>query len=475
MEMKQFKSKTLKYLFITIIIVYLVASFFIMNAIYHRYYDQEKQSLIELAESARTFMNHDDIKSLEAHFDDTLKPEYQYLKTNLINLKESKNTISFAYLMKQVNDRIVFLVDSESVDSEDYSYPGQIFYEASPIDYEPYINKQTVVTPETQDRWGLWISVLVPVIDDNEVIAVLGLDFDANHFKQEILNQTFNYFYVLISLLILMIAYYILLQKNIKLRSLSKQLIESEGLFKGVFEQSPIGIATMSSKRQMSRVNPSFIAIVERTNQEQVGKNWRFMTHPDDLKREEVLFNAFLKKEINQYEIEKRLMGKDGQYFWVRVKISSLDLSDSEDFSYICLIEDISEHKKISEALFETERSKSVLLSHIPGLAYRCKNDEQWTMEFVSDGCLELTGYEPDELINNRVISFNEIIDTQYREVLRKQWEQVLGKHENFRAEYQIITKSNEVKWVLELAQGIYDQKGNVIALEGIVIDITQT
>ena len=88
MEMKQFKSKTLKYLFITIIIVYLVASFFIMNAIYHRYYDQEKQSLIELAESARTFMNHDDIKSLEAHFDDTLKPEYQYLKTNLINLKE---------------------------------------------------------------------------------------------------------------------------------------------------------------------------------------------------------------------------------------------------------------------------------------------------------------------------------------------------------------------------------------------------
>ena len=475
MEMKQFKSKTLKYLFITIIIVYLVASFFIMNAIYHRYYDQEKQSLIELAESARTFMNHDDIKSLEAHFDDTLKPEYQYLKTNLINLKESKNTISFAYLMKQVNDRIVFLVDSESVDSEDYSYPGQIFYEASPIDYEPYINKQTVVTPETQDRWGLWISVLVPIIDDNEVIAVLGLDFDANHFKQEILNQTFNYFYVLISLLILMIAYYILLQKNIKLRSLSKQLIESEGLFKGVFEQSPIGIATMSSKRQMSRVNPSFIAIVERTNQEQVGKNWRFMTHPDDLKREEVLFNAFLKKEINQYEIEKRLMGKDGQYFWVRVKISSLDLSDSEDFSYICLIEDISEHKKISEALFETERSKSVLLSHIPGLAYRCKNDEQWTMEFVSDGCLELTGYEPDELINNRVISFKEIIDTQYREVLRKQWEQVLGKHENFRAEYQIITKSNEVKWVLELAQGIYDQKGNVIALEGIVIDITQT
>jgi predicted signal transduction protein with EAL and GGDEF domain len=41
----------------------------------------------------------------------------------------------------------------------------------------------------------------------------------------------------------------------------------------------------------------------------------------------------------------------------------------------------------------ESERSKSVLLSNLPGLAYRCNYDPDWTMQFVSAGCLELTGY----------------------------------------------------------------------------------
>lgn len=469
------KEKRISTIFHIVLFAYLIACFFIMNAIYAAYYDTEKNNIIDYAKSTKLFINPIDIKSLEVRFEDTEKENYKFLKNNLVELKHSGNNIKFAYLMKKIDDKIYFLVDSENPESEDYSYPGQLYFEATPIDFEPFISKQTVVTDEVSDRWGTWISVLVPVIDQNEVIAVLGLDYDAVKFKQNILNQTLNYFYVFISILVLIIVYYWIVRKNLELEKISNQLKESEGLFKAIFEQSPIGIATISSNRQTTRVNPAYVDIISRTNQDIVDNDWKAMTHPDDLVKEEILFKSFTEGEISEYGIEKRLISKLGETFWVKLGISSLDLEGSDDFNYLCMVEDISERKKVSEALNESERSKSVLLSHIPGLAYRCLNDEKWTMEFVSDGCFDLTGYLPDDLIGNKSISYNDIIDPQYRDVLRKQWDQVLLKHENFRAEYQIKTQDDQVKWVLELAQGIFDHKGNVVALEGIIIDITQT
>ncbi len=469
------QEKRISKIFHIIMFAYLVACFFIMNAIYRNYYEAEKSNIINYAESTKIFINTKDIKTLNVDLSDIENESYQFLKKNLVDLKQSRNNIEFAYLMKKIDDRIYFLVDSEDPDSEDYSYPGQLYFEATPTDFEPFLSKQTVVTDEISDRWGTWISVLVPIVDGNEVVAVLGLDYDAVSFKQNILNQTLNYFYVFISIFVLIIVYYWIAKKNIELQKLSNQLKESEGLFKAIFEQSPIGIATISTNSQTTRVNPAYVNIISRTNQDIVGNDWKAMTHPDDLESEEILFKSFTKGEISEYGIEKRLITKMGETFWVKIGISSLNLNDSDEFNYLCMVEDISERKKVSDALQESERSKSVLLSHIPGLAYRCLNDEHWTMEFVSDGCLDLTGYKPIDLIGNNTISYNDIIDPQYRDVLRKQWDQVLLKHENFRAEYQIITKDNQVKWVLELAQGIYDHKGNVIALEGIIIDITQT
>jgi PAS domain-containing protein len=67
--------------------------------------------------------------------------------------------------------------------------------------------------------------------------------------------------------------------------------------------------------------------------------------------------------------------------------------------------------KKAEEALREQERSMATLFSNLPGMAYRCRNDGFWTMEFVSAGCRDLTGYEPDALLGNRVTSFEQIID----------------------------------------------------------------
>ena len=68
------------------------------------------------------------------------------------------------------------------------------------------------------------------------------------------------------------------------------------------------------------------------------------------------------------------------------------------------------------EALQESQRLLATLLSNLPGMAYRCDNNREWTMRFVSDGCLELTGYTPFQLVENRDIDFISIIHPDDRE-----------------------------------------------------------
>lgn len=130
--------------------------------------------------------------------------------------------------------------------------------------------------------------------------------------------------------------------------------------------------------------------------------------------------------------------------------------------------------KRDEEALIESERSKSVLLSNLPGMAYRCLFDEYWTMEFVSAGCLGLTGYSPEDLVGNRTLSYNDVIAPDYREIVRESWLKNLEEKRPYRGEYEIVTASGRRKWVLETGQFVLDSSGEVEALEGIIIDITR-
>lgn len=123
--------------------------------------------------------------------------------------------------------------------------------------------------------------------------------------------------------------------------------------------------------------------------------------------------------------------------------------------------------------IIESERSKSVFLSLLPGMSYRCKNDFNWTMEFVSEGSYDLTGYMPEDFVENQMISYNEVISDEYLHLVRAEWERVLSQGKDYRDEYEIITKSKQRKWVMELGKGVYDVVGNIKAIEGIVIDIT--
>lgn len=115
-----------------------------------------------------------------------------------------------------------------------------------------------------------------------------------------------------------------------------------------------------------------------------------------------------------------------------------------------------------------------ILLSNLPGMAYRCKNDRAWTIEFASDGCLALTGYDSAELTGEGNIKFADLILPEERERVWQTIQQALGQHQSFKLTYQIQSRDGEKKWVWEQGHGIYNRCGEPVALEGFVTDITQ-
>ena len=71
------------------------------------------------------------------------------------------------------------------------------------------------------------------------------------------------------------------------------------------------------------------------------------------------------------------------------------------------------ERRRAEDELRESQRQLSTLMSNLPGMAYRCTNDDDWTMEFVSEGCVALTGYEPADLVGSQATSYAELIVPQ--------------------------------------------------------------
>jgi diguanylate cyclase (GGDEF)-like protein/PAS domain S-box-containing protein len=113
------------------------------------------------------------------------------------------------------------------------------------------------------------------------------------------------------------------------------------------------------------------------------------------------------------------------------------------------------------------------LLANLDGMVYRCRDDAEWTMEFVSEGCARLTGYAPEDLLLNGRVSYEELTHPDDRARVRDTIHAAVKQNRRFQVEYRIQHADGRVRYVWEHGVGVRDRHGRVTAIEGIVEDIT--
>jgi diguanylate cyclase (GGDEF)-like protein/PAS domain S-box-containing protein len=122
----------------------------------------------------------------------------------------------------------------------------------------------------------------------------------------------------------------------------------------------------------------------------------------------------------------------------------------------------------------DTVRMLKTLLATVDGMVYRRRLDPEWTMEFVSSGCLRVTGRHPGDLLFNNCIAYGDLVVPEDRLWVREAITCAVDEARSFDLEYRIVHADGTTRWVWERGTGVIDDHGKPIALEGLVQDITK-
>lgn len=250
-----------------------------------------------------------------------------------------------------------------------------------------------------------------------------------------------------------------------------KNLEESEEKFRGIFESIHDIFLRTDLDGKITLISPSVYNLYGYKPEEVIGHALAEFTETQ-YNREELM--AKIEKDGSTTNLETIFLSKTGERIFMSTNLHRIYDRDGNTIGIEGISRNITKAKLAESALSENQRKLSTLMSNLPGMAYRCKNDELWTLEFVSDGSYSLTEYYPEDLVENKKISYSELIHPEDRDYVLKEIGRALKKNEAFQLEYRIVTLSGQSKWVWEQGCGVLNENKTLIALEGFIADITE-
>ncbi|WP_300435817.1 PAS domain S-box protein [Christiangramia sp.] len=188
-------------------------------------------------------------------------------------------------------------------------------------------------------------------------------------------------------------------------REQAGELAKSELHFRTIFNQAAIGMVRVDSKSGMIlEPNKKFQDILEYSEEELKLKDYKVISHPDDLSENTALMQKLSRDEIREYSLEKRLKKKDGSLIWVRINVSPLWEVGEEVSSHIALVEDISARVMAKQKLIDNENRFRSLVENSNEIILIV--DDKNKVNYYSPSLSKISKYEEIDFAANGVLHY---------------------------------------------------------------------
>jgi PAS domain S-box-containing protein len=231
------------------------------------------------------------------------------------------------------------------------------------------------------------------------------------------------------------------------------------------------GVLSLTQDGRLDYVNRAWQELSGYSTDQSHGRMFGNFLHPEDNTRWQRAL-----QQVNEQTLERQ-RSSEPQLLWLRLlhprqelrwcELRLQAIPDSEHLSAtLC---DITHQVQNDQQRDATHRSLNAMLERLPIMIYRSRNDRDWTMEFVSEGCRELTGYSPTELVKLSQRSYGKLIHPADADRVWQQVQEALLQRRSFELDYRLFHIDGSMRYVTEKGCGVYTSNGSILAVEGVI------
>ena len=261
----------------------------------------------------------------------------------------------------------------------------------------------------------------------------------------------------------------------VRFRMLLEEKSADESRLNAILGTAIDGIVTIDHAGIILSFNESASKIFGWQENQVQGKNVKMLMDDNIAKHhDEYLSNAHNVDLGKVIGVNRDVYAKhmNGQVFPIRLGIGEVNQPGHNPL-YVGFITDLTEQRALQKSLEEKEQKYRSLMDNMPGVAFRCRFDDNWTMLFISPNISELTGYNPNEFTEH-CIEFNDLVLKADQKHIIDEVTQAVETKSQYSIEYRIRHRNGKILWLLDKGSIDFDSQGNPKWIDGVLVDITE-